>query len=114
MRLTHHSMHSLGSTRRQDLITSGITYFENGHATLQDSGYHNLCEKSISALEIGHIVKSNALALQVEQLLPPEYDPGSLDRSGLPRPCSESPQHTNNSRPKGHYTTLGHKFEDTA
>ncbi|KAJ5385776.1 hypothetical protein N7509_008317, partial [Penicillium cosmopolitanum] len=93
-----------GSTRRQDLITSGITYFENGHATLQDSGYHNLWEKSISAQEIGQIVKSKALALQVEQLLPPEYYSGSLDWSGLPRPCSESPQHTNNSRPKGHYT----------
>ena len=103
-RLTYDSMPSLESTKRHDLITSGITYFEDGHATFSDGGYYSLCGESIAAKDTGQIVKSSALALWVEQLSPPEYDPGSLDRSGLPGTGSQSPRHTNNSRPNGHYT----------
>lgn len=97
-------MVSLESTKRQDLITSGITYIEDGHATFPDSSCYSLCEESIAANATGQMVKGNAPASQVERYLPPKYDPGSLDRSGLPRAGSESPQHTDNCRLKGHYT----------
>jgi len=91
------------SSKRQDLITSGITYFEDGHATFS-GGYYSLCDESITAKETGQIVKSSAPALWFERLSPPEYDPGGLGRSGFPGAGSGSPRHTNNSRSKGNYT----------
>jgi len=95
---------SLGEgTKRQDLITTGITYFEDGRITFSDRGCYGLCADPIAAKESGQHVKSSARTLQEEEISPPEYDPGSLGQSGLPGAGSESPQCTINSHRKGDY-----------
>lgn len=96
-------MLSIESSKRQDLITSGITYFEDGHTTFSD-GYYSWCDRSMTATETGQMVKSSTPSLWVERLSPPEYDPGGLDRSGFPDAVCESPQHTSNRRSNGDYT----------
>ncbi|KAJ5382067.1 uncharacterized protein N7496_004495 [Penicillium cataractarum] len=93
------------SSKKQDLITSGITYLEDGHATFS-GGYHNLCDESIAPTETRQIGKGSAPALCLQRLSPPEYDPGGLDRSGYPGTGSGSPRHTNYSRSKGNYTVF--------
>jgi hypothetical protein len=91
------------SSKNKNLITSGITYFEDRHATFS-GGYHSLCDESIAAKETGQISKGGAPALSFQRLSPPEYDLGGLDQSGFLGAGSGSPRHTNNGRSKGDYT----------
>lgn len=91
------------SSKRQNLITSSTTYFEDGHATFSGD-YHGLCDKSIAAEETGKTSKGGVPALCFQRLSPPEYDLGGLDRSGILGAGSGRPRHTNNGRSKGDYT----------
>lgn len=102
-KLTHNSMLLLESTRKQNLITSCITYVEDGHTMLSDRGYYRLCKGSMAAKETGQHVKIPATAFWDEQVSPPNYDPGSLYQSGLLSARSENPRHTINSHLKGNY-----------
>lgn len=92
----------LESTRRQDLITSCITYFEDGNTTFLDRGHYPLYDKSIVARETGRYVKSPIPAFWEEQFSPPDYDPGSLYQSKILSDRHEIPRYF--SHLKGNYS----------
>lgn len=93
------------TSKRQELITSAITYLDDGHATFSGS-YNNLCDESIAATETGRTGKDSATASCFQRISPPEYDLDGLGRSGIPGAGSDSSRHTNKSRSKGDYTVF--------